>query len=99
LNELSSSFDSRFDSLSSTMNSGFKDVVQAIKSQSAPTPTLGGLNWNPVIQGLVSGLASSLGASVNFPSSANASAEIPVVPSTQSTQSDNNLTSLYELLE
>lgn len=70
-------------SLESKLDTGFKEMIQAIKSQPsaanpAPSP-LGGVNWTPIIQGLITGVASSLGASVNFPTTTQASvpAEAP----------------------
>ena len=50
------------------------EIVNAIKSTPTPsqvspaTPMLPGVNWTPIVQGLVSGLATSFGATVNFPS-------------------------------
>src|ERR1044072_7029477 len=43
-------------------------LLEAIKvSQPAPSP-LGGINWQPIIQGALTGVAQSFGAQVSFPS-------------------------------
>jgi hypothetical protein len=46
--------------LSTQMTSGFSEVVSAIRSITPPTPSpaiqMGGINWTPIVQGLVSGL-------------------------------------------
>lgn len=54
-----------------TMSSKLDRLIEVIQSTHTPVqaPVLGSFNWAPVIQGLVSGVASSLGATVNFPSS------------------------------
>src|SRR6266536_1306222 len=66
----------------------------SIKSTSTPTsaqtasPSLATFNWTPVIQGLVSGVATSFGATVNFPptvpSPVPSSAPVTSSPSTPS---------------
>uniref|UniRef100_U9SF97 Uncharacterized protein n=5 Tax=Rhizophagus TaxID=1129544 RepID=U9SF97_RHIID len=58
-------------SMSSDLNAGLKEVVQAIQSSSTTQSTSIplGVNWTPIIQGLVSGVATSLGATLSFPSS------------------------------
>lgn len=58
------------------------ELVNAIKS--TPTSMLPGVNWTPIVQGLVSGLATSFGATINFP----ASTAIPVASSAQTTSGE-----------
>jgi hypothetical protein len=60
-----SSMDSKFSTLNSTMNSGFESVVQAIKTQ--PTSSSLAFNWTPLIQGIATGIATSFGAQIKFP--------------------------------
>jgi hypothetical protein len=72
---------------------GFKEVVSAIKeinniSPSAPLNSASplGVNWTPIIQGLVSGVATSFGATVKFPSSVSSTpSEVKVDTSIQPT--------------
>ncbi len=42
------------------------DAIKSIPAQTQ-TPVLGSINWTPIIQGVVSGVATSFGATVNFP--------------------------------
>jgi hypothetical protein len=78
-------------SINSQMSSGFDKIVQAIqaKSESASVPQtplpspLEGVNWTPIIQGLVSGLAASFGASVNLPTSAPAAPAATPAPAAE----------------
>lgn len=91
---------SGFEAMSSKLDSGFAQVVQAIKSQPSSTQpsstqpqasSFGGIDWTPIIQGLVSGVASSLGGTVNFNSS-------PSVPA-QTTQSTADISPLLTRLD
>jgi hypothetical protein len=41
---------------------------------------VGGVNWTPIIQGALTGLAQSFGAQVTFPTQAKAPVEVPVAP-------------------
>lgn len=71
------------------------ELVNAIKSTptpiqvSTPTPMLPGVNWTPIVQGLVSGLATSFGATINFPTSTAipvASSAVPTSGEVQNVQ-------------
>jgi hypothetical protein len=69
--------------MSSDLNAGLKEVVSAIKStQGAPSganpSTLSSFNWSPIVQGLVTGVASSLGLQVV--GQTTNMAQTPVVP-------------------
>src|SRR6266542_1373093 len=77
ITNLQSSIDSQFDNLSSLMSSGFKEVVNAIKTQPTPSVASTALNWTPLIQGIVTGIASSYGAQVNFPTTSTPPTSTP----------------------
>lgn len=90
---LSSQIDSKFDSLSSSINSGLKEVVQAIKSQPS---ILSEVNWTPIIQSLVSGIGTALGAQVSFPQSTGQPSTplekaLPLTPSSQTSVNLNSM--------
>jgi hypothetical protein len=93
-----SSINSKFSTLNSTMSSGLKEVVHAIKTQSQPnTPSNSsplGVNWTPIIQGLVTAVATTLGASVKFTPTGQSSDEVPLANSStlETPVSQENLT-------
>ncbi|RGB22370.1 hypothetical protein C1646_776185 [Rhizophagus diaphanus] len=80
------------------MSSGLKEVVHAIKTQSQPnTPSNSsplGVNWTPIIQGLVTAVATTLGASVKFTPTGQSSDEVPLANSStlETPVSQENLT-------
>jgi hypothetical protein len=94
-------------SINSQMSSGFDKIVQAIqaKSESASVPQtplpspLEGVNWTPIIQGLVSGLAASFGASVNLPTSAPAAPAATPAPAVQPSVKPSPLETRINALE
>ncbi|GBC46869.2 truncated DNA polymerase [Rhizophagus irregularis DAOM 181602=DAOM 197198] len=60
-----------------------RQVTSQVAQQPAPvTQPLLGINWTPIVQGLVTGVASSFGASVQFPTqpAAQTPGEVQVVP-------------------
>jgi hypothetical protein len=69
------------------MSKDVRDLVQVIKSQPSvnpqplPAPTVAnpGFNWNPVVQGLITGFASALGMSVSSTSLAPATTVDPAL--------------------
>jgi tRNA U34 5-carboxymethylaminomethyl modifying GTPase MnmE/TrmE len=69
------------------MESQTQAIVSAIKETKLPVTQQSsdlGLNWQPIIQGLVSGVANSMGAQLSFPTSqkpAQTQAEVPVTTS------------------
>jgi len=74
-------------------------IVQAIKSQPSIQPSvqptiLGEVNWTPIIQGLVSGVANSLGATLSFPTTQNGQTAQAQVPIEVQDSSSNNLAPL-----
>lgn len=82
ISNLQSQIDSQFNDLNSTMSSGLKEVVNALKTQPSSPSQSTNFNWAPLVQGLVSGLATSLGANISFPTSAvSQPAEAQVSPS------------------
>lgn len=55
-------------SLSSQMSSMTSSIVQAIQKIPVPTPSpspLGGVNWTPIIQGVITAVAPALGLNMN----------------------------------
>lgn len=96
-----SAVNSGFEAMSSKLDSGFSQVVQAIKSQSPSQPAaqpsiLSGVNWTPIIQSLVSGIGTALGAQVSFsqPTGQLSSPLEKSLPLTPSSQTSINLTSI-----
>jgi uncharacterized coiled-coil protein SlyX len=65
VNILEAQLTSGFTQLTTKLDSLGDRMVDAIKSTSTSQPS--SFNWTPVVQGLVSGVAQSFGASVNFP--------------------------------
>jgi ElaB/YqjD/DUF883 family membrane-anchored ribosome-binding protein len=75
-------------SLESKLDSGFQEVVKAIKtlpSGTTPAPSpLGGVNWGPIIQGLATGVAQAFGVQVSFPTTPSPTdAPAAATPTTQ----------------
>lgn len=69
-------------------------LLEALKtSQSAPSP-LGGIDWQPIVQGALTGLAQSFGAQVSFPSPTTK--QTTAAPATTST--DSSILSKLEIL-
>jgi hypothetical protein len=72
------------------MESQTQAIVSAIK-ETTPQPTVNntlGINWTPIVQGLISGVATSFGATVNFPQSTQtevSAIQTPVQPSVDTT--------------
>lgn len=67
--------------LKSTIISTNRELIEAIKSSSQPvSPLSSSINWTPIVQGLVQGVASSLGATINFPSQPS---QVPSQPVSQ----------------
>ena len=54
-----------------------KAIVEAIKSTRTDPSPWGGVNWTPIVQGLATGFAQSLGAQVSFPTTPSPSATTP----------------------
>lgn len=88
-----SSMDSKFSTLNSTMTSGFESVVQAIKTipTSTPSPSsvsspMNQFNWTPIIQGAITGIASSFGMNLTpvAPTSTQPSPTTTMAPSNSS---------------
>ncbi|POG53950.1 hypothetical protein GLOIN_2v1740220, partial [Rhizophagus irregularis DAOM 181602=DAOM 197198] len=84
--------------LKSTIISTNRELIEAIKSSSqvsssqTVSPLSSSINWTPIVQGLVQGVASSLGATINFPSQVP-SQPIPQTPVSQTSGEVQNVSS------
>jgi hypothetical protein len=67
----------------SQLNSGIDRVISTIQASSptASTSSMNSINWTPIVQALVSGVGTALGASVSFSSQAKSQVEVPLAQS------------------
>jgi len=70
--------DSKIENLNTNLTTGFSQVVKAIKEQPSANNITSplGVNWTPIIQGVLTGVAQSFGANVSFPSAAQTPGEV-----------------------